>query len=121
MAEEILIPLGGAFTGATESFMKSQRETQTSSPFGYYPSAFNPKTQFTKGIATVAKDRVAPGKNKDPSPDARKKGATTLKERLRKEAGGDTDDKGFGLYYEIHGNGPRKVIFLMGLNNSCAG
>lgn len=119
MAEEILIPIGGAFTGATQSSLDLRKQTDLKSTLGsYYPSAFNENTTHKREILTIAKDRVPPGLNKPPVQKAIERGAKTLEQREGLEKG---KGKGFGIYYEVHGNGPVKMVYLMGLNNSCFG
>lgn len=92
MATEALLPLGAAYTGATQSSLDAEKAKAGAE---YFPTVFNPATVHSKGRAVVAKGR-----------------ASTTK-------GGSLD--GFQLYYEVHGNGPVKVAFVMGLNNSCFG
>jgi len=118
MTEEIPIPIGGAFTGATQSILDSRKKSDLDSDLGYYPSAFDERTTFKRGILTVAKDRVPAGGNKPPLATAIEKGAKTLEQR---EGLPNGKGQGFGLYYEVHGNGPIKLVFLMGLDNSCFG
>ncbi|EST08375.1 hypothetical protein PSEUBRA_002132 [Kalmanozyma brasiliensis GHG001] len=90
MATEALLPLGAAYTGATQSTLDAARNTPD-----YFPTVFNPSTLHSKGRATVAVGRTSLLKN------------------------GPKD--GFKLYHEVHGTGPIKVVFVMGLNNSCFG
>ncbi|SNX86605.1 related to alpha/beta hydrolase [Melanopsichium pennsylvanicum] len=92
MATEALLPLGAAYTGATQSSLDAAKATAGSA---YFPSVFNPETASKKGRAVVAKGRDSLTKN------------------------GSKD--GFEVYYEVHGTGPTKVAFVMGLNNSCFG
>lgn len=111
------LPLGAVYTGATPALMAEARQTAESSPQGYIPTVFDPSTCSRKGYSTVARDRVPAGKNKAPSEDACAKGAKPPR---------TTDDegqpwRGFDMYYEVHGTGKRRVIFIMGLNNSCFG
>lgn len=74
-------------------------------------TVFSPDT-FTKGgLVRVAKDRITKGAVADPSVDAAAKGARPP----------DRSQPGFQLWYEVHGDGPVKVIFIMGLNNSAFG
>lgn len=105
------LPLGAVYSGATAELLSEARKKAEASADGYIPSAFNPSTCSQKGYCTVARDRVPLGKNKEPTPDAREKGARMP----------DPSKPGFELYYEVHGTGPRKVVFVMGLNNSCFG
>lgn len=83
-------PLGAVFKGATSQMLDQAREA---AGIGYKPSVFNPATLKMKGPARVAKTRVPP----------QKKG----------------EEGGFDLYYEVHGNGPCRFAFIMGLANSC--
>lgn len=92
MATEALLPFGAAYDGATQSDLDRAKSTAGSS---YFPTVFNPSTLSTKGRATVAVGRASLTKN------------------------GPLD--GFKLYHEVHGSGPIKVVFVMGLNNSCFG
>lgn len=91
MATEAVLPIGAAYTGATQSDLD---KSKASAGDAYFPTVFNPATVHQKGHAVVAKGRASVTK-------------------------GATD--GFKLYYEVHGTGPVKVIFVMGLNNSCFG
>ncbi|KAL4402099.1 hypothetical protein ACI68E_001751 [Malassezia pachydermatis] len=83
-------PVGAAYKGCTEDRLKEARDTAGDS---YLPTVFNPATLVSKGPLRVAKDRI-PGSKTEPEP-------------------------GFDIYYELHGTGPRKLAFVMGLNNSC--
>ncbi|PKI84114.1 hypothetical protein MVES1_002076 [Malassezia vespertilionis] len=86
-------PNGAAHKAATaESLEKARAESGNA----YLPTVFNPATIVSKGPLRVAKDRVVAAKSPDGEP-------------------------GFNLYYEQHGTGPNRIIFLMGLNNSCFG
>lgn len=89
MATEALLPFGAAYTGAKQSDLDAAKAAAGEA---YFPTVFSPATVHTKGRALVAKGRASVTK-------------------------GATD--GFHLYYEVHGNGPIKVMFVMGLNNSC--
>ncbi|TKY88225.1 hypothetical protein EX895_002935 [Sporisorium graminicola] len=91
MATEALLPIGAAYTGATQSSLDSAKAAAGNN---YFPTVFNPATVHKKGHAVIGKGRTG----------------------LQK---GSTD--GFKLYYEVHGSGPVKVAFVMGLNNSCSG
>lgn len=92
MATEALLPLGAAYTGATQSDLDAAKAAAGNE---YFPTVFNPATVHQKGRATIGAGRASLTKN------------------------GARD--GFKLYYEVHGTGPIKVIFVMGLNNSCFG
>ncbi|PWN46878.1 hypothetical protein IE53DRAFT_413423 [Violaceomyces palustris] len=85
------LPLGAAYAGATAIDLE---EAKRIAGDDYYPSVYNPNTLSQKGGVTVAKRRVPPG------PDG---------------------SQGFQLFYELHGKGPVKAVFVMGLNNSYAG
>lgn len=117
-SQETALPIGAAWSGATRSSLEARKQSEMNSSLGYYPSIFNPHTTSKRGIVTVAKDRVPVGGNRAPVQQAIEKGARTLEERegLPKGTG-----KGFGIYYEVHGNGKTKLVFLMGLDNSCFG
>ena len=91
MATEALLPLGAAYTGATQASLDADKAAAGAE---YFPTVFNPATVHKKGRALVAQGRASVTK-------------------------GATD--GFKLYYEVHGSGPVKVVFVMGLNNSCFG
>ncbi|SPO30045.1 related to alpha/beta hydrolase [Ustilago trichophora] len=93
MATEALLPFGAAYTGATQASLDSAK---ASAGAEYFPTVFNPATVHSKGRAVVAKGRASLTK-------------------------GSETKEGFKLYYEVHGNGPVKVVFVMGLNNSCFG
>ncbi|KAJ1597657.1 hypothetical protein NDA14_007591 [Ustilago hordei] len=92
MATEALLPIGAAYSGATQSDL-DRAKAQAGEK--YFPTVFNPATVHKKGRAVVGKGRAS----------------------LTKNASKD----GFELYYEVHGKGPIKVVFVMGLNNSCFG
>lgn len=92
MATEALLPLGAAYTGATQSGLDSAKAEAGKD---YFPTVFNPATVHQKGHAVIGFGRSGLVKS------------------------GPLD--GFKLYYEVHGTGPIKVIFVMGLNNSCFG
>ena len=83
-------PPGAAYEGAT---LQSLKESSTYTNGLYKPSVFNPATLTDKGLVRVAQDRVSELESQD-----------------RK--------CGFNMYYEIHGKGPCRLLFLMGLNNS---
>jgi len=68
------------------------KEGTTSKPNGF-PSVFNPATRTAGGDRFVVHPVEGKTLKKDP----------------------------FGIYYEVHGKGPIKIVFLMGLANSCAG
>ncbi|KAE8211687.1 hypothetical protein CF327_g4586 [Tilletia walkeri] len=86
-----LLPIGAAYVGAPGDLLEN--EGFTSKPNGF-PSVFNPATRTAGGdLHTVQPD--------------------TSGKTLKK--------KPFGIYYEVHGKGPIKIVFLMGLANSCAG
>ncbi|CDS01028.1 related to alpha/beta hydrolase [Sporisorium scitamineum] len=91
MATEALLPIGAAYTGATQTDLDSAKAAAGND---YFPTVFNPATVHKKGHAVVGVGRAGLQKN-------------------------STD--GFKLYYEVHGSGPIKVAFVMGLNNSCFG
>ncbi|SJX65630.1 related to alpha/beta hydrolase [Sporisorium reilianum f. sp. reilianum] len=91
MATEALLPIGAAYSGATQAGLDSAKAAAGNA---YFPTVFNPATVHKKGHAVVGVGRTG----------------------LHK---GATD--GFKLYYEVHGTGPVKVAFVMGLNNSCFG
>lgn len=92
MATEALLPFGAAYQGATQSALDTAKSTAGDS---YFPTVFNPSTVSTKGRAVVGVGRAS----------------------LTKSGALD----GFKLYYEVHGRGAIKVVFVMGLNNSCFG
>jgi pimeloyl-ACP methyl ester carboxylesterase len=94
--------------------MEQARKEAEKKPDGYTPSAFNPATCAQRGYCKVARGRVPEGGNKTPSPDAIAKGA-----KIPYTDGGDR--QGFNMYYEVHGKGERRVVFVMGLNDSCFG
>jgi hypothetical protein len=108
------LPLGAVYTGATPQTLEAARKEAESRTDGYVPSAFNPATCSQKGYCQVAKKRVPPGENKEPSPDAIVKGA-------KSPYWNSNERTGFNMYYEVHGTGDEHVVFLMGLNNSCFG
>ncbi len=85
------LPFGAAYTGATQSDLD---KAKAQAGKDYFPTVFNPATVHKKGHALIGKGRAGLTK-------------------------GSTD--GFKLYYEVHGKGPVKVVFVMGLNNSCFG
>lgn len=74
------------------------------------PTLLDPRTLASKGMVRIAKGRVPTGANKAPTQDAVSKGAKQ-----------PTKEPGFEIYYEMHGKGERKIVFLMGLNHSCFG
>ena len=90
MATEALLPIGAAYTGATQSAIDSAKAAAGAD---YFPTVFDPSTVHRKGHAVVGVGRAGLGKSLD----------------------------GFKLYYEVHGSGPIKVAFVMGLNNTCFG
>lgn len=77
---------------------------------GEAPTLLDARTLTSKGLVRVGKGRVPTGANKAPTEDAVRKGAKQ-----------PTSEPGFDLYYEQHGKGERKIVFLMGLNHSCFG
>ncbi|WFD43974.1 hypothetical protein MPSI1_002639 [Malassezia psittaci] len=87
------IPAGAAYRGATIEALERAKKEQGES---YLPSVFNPATVVSKGPLRIGQDRI----DSKHSPDGK---------------------PGFDLYYELHGKGPKKLAFLMGLNNSCFG
>ena len=104
-----IIPIGAAYLGST---LSSLRAASASSSSGGKdgPTVFNPKTLTSRGrvqlpVNTVPwREQGLPGLSSSSSP---KEGAK--------------DGSKFNLYYELHGRGPRKIVFLMGLNTSCFG
>lgn len=106
---ETALPLGAIYSNGTHSTLTSQRAAEEAEGT-YAPTVFDPATLVSKGLVRVGKDRVPVGANKAPTRDAVRKGAKQ-----------PTKEPGFNLYYEMHGKGERKVVFLMGLNNSCFG
>lgn len=86
------IPHGAAYPGATAEVL---REVKRREGDKYVPTAFNPKTRVSGGLARIGKDRV-PAEKSDGQP-------------------------GFNMFYEVHGTGPTKIAFIVGLNNSCHG
>lgn len=91
IAAESALPWGVAYRGATAEALEKARKEEGEK---YLPSVFNAQTVTSRGKLAVAKDRVSKGPDGKP---------------------------GFGIYYEVHGSGPVKVVFIMGLNNSCFG
>lgn len=87
------IPVGAAYKGATTELLDRAR---TDAGDAYRPSVFNPATLVSKGPLRIAKDRVDAKHSMDGQP-------------------------GFDMYYELHGKGPKRLAFIMGLNNSCFG
>ncbi|KAK0522094.1 hypothetical protein OC834_006405 [Tilletia horrida] len=86
-----LLPIGAAYAGAPTDFL--ERNGIASQPNGF-PSVFNPATRTAGGDRfIIPSDTSGKTLKKDP----------------------------FGIYYEVHGKGPIKIVFLMGLANSCAG
>ncbi|KIS66583.1 uncharacterized protein UMAG_05571 [Mycosarcoma maydis] len=92
MATEALLPLGAAYNGATQTSLDSDKAAAGNE---YFPTVFNPATVHEKGRAVIGVGRASLTKS------------------------GPLD--GFKLYYEVHGTGAIKVVFVMGLNNSCFG
>ena len=87
------LPVGAAYRGATaEALERARREAGPA----YKPTVFNPSTVSKKGLLRVAKDRVDAQHSLDGQP-------------------------GFNIWYELHGTGPKRIAFIMGLNNSCFG
>ena len=84
-------PFGAAYKGATLQILEHAREA---AGLTYKPSVFNPGTLTSKGPIRIAKNRVLP-------------------RHLH-------DEPGFNMYYELHGTGPNRIAFIMGLSNSCA-
>ena len=106
---EIPVPLGAIYRGGSGDALAALRAREEAAGT-FAPSVFSPDTLAEKGLVRVAHKRVPEGKNKEPSADALSKGAKL-----------PTADPGFNVYYERHGKGPRKVVYIMGLNNSCFG
>ncbi|PWN42283.1 alpha/beta-hydrolase [Ceraceosorus guamensis] len=106
---EVPVPIGAIYKGGDSASLNALRANEEASKM-YAPSVFSPHTLSEKGHKRVAKDRVPKGKNKRPTDDAISKGATL-----------PSQEAGFDVYYEVHGKGPKKIICLMGLNNSCFG
>lgn len=90
---EAELPPGAAYRGATVEALKRRRDAEGDK---YFPSVFNPGTLSRRGPIRVAEDRIPANKSQDGRP-------------------------GFNMYYELHGEGPIHLVFLMGLNNSCFG
>ncbi|WFD31701.1 hypothetical protein MSPP1_002740 [Malassezia sp. CBS 17886] len=89
----IMLPHGAAYTGATAELLEAARKDEGAV---YLPSVFNPATATQKGVLRVAEDRVPAKRTTDKKP-------------------------GYNVYYELHGKGPKHIVFLMGVNNSCFG
>lgn len=87
------IPVGAAYKGATPEILDRAREEAGEA---YIPTVFNPGTLTRKGPVRIAKDRVPAKSSLDGQP-------------------------GFDMYYELHGTGPKRLAFMMGMNNSCFG
>ncbi|CAD6932065.1 unnamed protein product, partial [Tilletia laevis] len=90
-ATAALLPIGAAYIGAPDDLLNT--DGVGSKPNGF-PSVFNPATRTAGGDRHVVQPDIS-GKT------------------LKKEP--------FGIYYEVHGTGPIKIVFIMGLANSCAG
>ncbi|EPQ27207.1 uncharacterized protein PFL1_05130 [Pseudozyma flocculosa PF-1] len=86
-----LLPYGAAYAGATQELLDEAKKAEGDA---YLPTVFNPATVTQRGVRTLAKGRVPASKD---------------------------GKEGFGCYHEVHGSGPIKVVFVMGLNNSCFG
>ncbi|WFD23798.1 hypothetical protein MEQU1_002492 [Malassezia equina] len=84
-------PFGAAYKGATLQLLEHAKEA---AGLTYKPSVFNPGTLISKGPIRIARNRVLPS-------------------HLH-------DEPGFNMYYELHGTGPNRIAFIMGLSNSCA-
>ncbi|KAK0544713.1 hypothetical protein OC846_005238 [Tilletia horrida] len=86
-----LLPVGAAYAGAPADLL--DREGIKTNPDGF-PTVFNPATRTAGGeLFMVPSDTSGKTLKKDP----------------------------FGIYYEVHGKGPIKIVFLMGLANSMGG
>lgn len=108
------IPPGAAYAGASADYGSSHiasRVTSTSSNPDKGLTVFSPETFSQGGLLRIAKSRITSGKVANPSEDALAKGARRP----------DLKEEGFQIWYEVHGTGPRKVVFIMGLNNSAFG
>lgn len=108
------LPIGAAYSGATANYGKEHLDrinatSHTDPDKGL--TVFSPETFTSGGLLRVAENRIKPGKVEPPSSDALAKGARHP----------DTAQKGFQIWHEVHGKGPQKVVFVMGLNNSCFG
>ncbi|KAK0525335.1 hypothetical protein OC842_005532 [Tilletia horrida] len=103
-ATAALLPVGAAYAGAPADLLnrngafqitggkgKRSRPADAIGPGEDDPSVFNPATCARKGHHTVPVHPKC------------------------------SHSKPFRLYYEVHGHGPIKLVFLMGLATSCAG
>ncbi|KAN0062889.1 hypothetical protein ACQY0O_004710 [Thecaphora frezii] len=86
----VLVPFGAAYTGATQEALDAAKAAEGDA---YLPTVYNPATVSERGLKTVAKGRVRASKD---------------------------GDEGFRCYYEIHGRGSTRVVFVTGLNTSSA-
>ncbi|CAO1639121.1 unnamed protein product [Sympodiomycopsis kandeliae] len=106
------IPGGAAYSGAPANYGKDHLtsiHTSSGSAEDKGNTVFSPETFTQGGMLRIAKDRITQGMVDSPSPDALSKGAQQP----------DKSQPGFKIWYEVHGSGPEKVVFIMGLNNSC--
>lgn len=108
------LPTGAAYSGASANYGKDHLDainaTASQDPDKGL-TVFSPETFTSGGLLRIARDRITRGKVEPPSPDALSKGA-------RHPA---ASEEGFQIWHEVHGKGPQKVVFIMGLNNSCFG
>lgn len=86
-------PFGATYAGATLEALKLASTLENNL---YKPTVMNPATLVSKGPLRIALDRVSELQSQD-------------------------GKKGFNIYYELHGNGAKRIVFLMGLNNSYFG
>lgn len=109
------LPIGAAYEGAPADYGASHiaklsaGEASATSDRGL--TVFSPETFTEGGLLRVAKDRLAAGSVADPTPDAATKGARAPEKAL----------PGVQVWYEVHGKGPQRIVFIMGLNNSAFG
>lgn len=109
-----ILPFGAAYSGASANYGKEHLDAANSNSSEAADkglTVFSPETYSSGGLLRIARDRITPGKVEPPSADALAKGARAP----------DAKEQGFQIWHEVHGKGPQKVVFIMGLNNSCFG
>lgn len=107
------VPIGAAYLGSTPALLAEASRFE-GQPGGSVPTVFNPATRAKRGVVQVP-SLVKPWPHE----------GSGGRGKARKDSNGSSANgekqETHPVYFEVHGQGPKKVVFVMGLNMSCFG